>query len=141
MASKSRKGRKKFLGMIRNVANNKKFIVGVLVVAGIGAAYFMLSGRKTGISTFDPSLQSVGEYTHLYGAAPNIPLVGDVFGAVGIGAPMTSADAAPPKMTPTAAASEGGQDRFTSFSNAYYGRRRAYAGRKTNDITDRVTMS
>lgn len=138
--AKHRKGRKRLLGTIRGIANNKKFIFGVVAVAAIGAGYFILAGRKTGIPTFDPSLQSVGEYSNLYGRY-DVPILGDVFGAVGIGGPMTSADAAPPKMTPTAAASEGGADRFTSFSNAYRGRRRAYAGRRTNDITDRMTVS
>lgn len=139
--AKHRKGRKRFLGSIRNMAYNKKVILGIVVIAGIGFAYFTLAGRKTGISTFDPSIQSVGDYSTL-GGRFDAPLIGDVFGAVGIGGgPFTSSDAMPPRMTPTAAASEGGQDRFTSFSNAYRGRRRAYAGRRTNDITDRINVS
>lgn len=138
---------KKFFGMIRNWSKNKTLLVGGGLVLAVGAAVLILSGKKSGIGPFDKSLQSIGEYTHTYGQSENIPVLGGVIDQVGGiysglgGGPMTTADAVPPKLTPTAAAAEGGADRFTSFSNAYFGRRRSYAGRKTNDVVDRLTVS
>lgn len=138
MARHHRKG-KRFLGFIKSKGADKFIWFGTLIAVA-GAAYFILSGRKTGVAPLDVSLQSIGTTTHLEGAGGKIPVLGGFFPS---GAHPTSGGASQPtgapKMTPTSAASADGADRFTNFSQAYFAR--GYAGRKTNDITDRISLS
>jgi len=133
---------KRFLGIGKHLGKNQDKLIMVLTVGGIGlAAFFILSGRKSGVAPLDTSLQSIGTFSHLEGAGGKIPVLGGFFPSQAgpSGGASTTGGGGAPKMTPTAAASSDGSDRFSNFSQAYWAR--SYAGRRTNDIVDRMTMS
>jgi hypothetical protein len=137
---------KRFLGIGKRLGKNQDKLIILLTIGGIGlAGFFILSGRKSGVGPLDTSLQSIGTFSHLEGAGGKIPVLGSFFpsgagpsgGASTLTTPAGGGGA--PKLTPTAAASSDGADRFSNFSQAYWAR--SYAGRRTNDIVDRLTLS
>jgi len=138
------KRRKGFLGIGKHLGKNEDKIVWLVTLGAVGiGAFFILSGRKSGVAPLDTSLNSIGTFSHLEGAGSKIPVLGGFFpsgaGPSGGAAVTATGGGGAPKMTPTAAASSDGSDRFTNFSQAYWAR--SYAGRRTNDITDRITLT
>jgi len=136
------KRRKGFLGIGKHLGKNQDKVVWLVTLGAVGiGAFFILSGRKSGVAPLDTSLNSIGTFTHTEGIGGKIPVLGGFFpaGAGPSGGASVTGGGGAPKMTPTAAASSDGSDRFTNFSQAYWAR--SYAGRRTNDITDRMTLS